>query len=144
MSRVNRRPVLCMGRTRTPARPDVVQESLWGTPVAAEQPPPGPAPINDLDLFTSVVKAATEPGYVLIGPAERVFLRDPSIARDMVVAVPRYESDTVSQLLGDGHLAVGGYHQVRTEGYGGWARAVLVPQPTHALLNRWAALHPLG
>ena len=96
--------------------------------------------VNDLDLVTSVVSSAQDPGYVVIGVSERVFLRDAS-RRGFVVTVPRYEADTVAQLLDTGHLRLGGTHLVSDGHQEGPARSVLVPAATRTLLARWTALH---
>lgn len=120
------------------------QQGLWG---AAEPVPVTPKAarraVHDMDLLASVVKSAIDPGYVLIGPAERVYLRDPT--RDGAVdPVPVYEADAVVQLLSSGHLKVGGAHRVRTAGREGHANAVLVPRDTKLMVRRWDALAPLG
>ena len=118
------------------------QSALWGPqePLA----PPAATPVaragsNDLDLFASVVKAATDPGYVVIGASERIFLRD-ATRPDHVNPVPRYEADTIGQMLDAGHLKVGGHHHVHHDKSEGPARSVLVPTATRAMGTRWAAL----
>ena len=128
-------------RRRTPA-----QGGLWGrqeplstTGTAAQRRPA----VNDLDLVASVIRSAEDPGYVLVGVGERVFLRDTTHARGFVVTVPRYEADTVSQLLDSGHLKTGGTHLVSDGHHEGPARSVLVTSATRALLARWTALTPL-
>jgi hypothetical protein len=60
-----------------------------------------------------------------------------------VVTVPRYEADTVAQLLDSGHLRLGGTHVVSDGHRDGPARSVLVTAATRALAARWAALTPL-
>lgn len=119
------------------------QSALWGP-----QEPLTPATTtavaragsNDLDLFASIVTAAIEPGYVVIGASERVFLRD-ATRPDHVNPVPRYEADTVGQMLDAGHLKLGGQHHVNHGTSQGFARSVLVPTATRAMVTRWAALH---
>ncbi len=125
------------------ARPPA-QVELWGRqePLPAAKSPRYTA-TNDVDLFASVVASAQDPGYVLVGPAERVMLRDPS-RKGLVVTVPRYEADTVAQLLDQGHLKVGGTHVVSDGRREGPARSVLVPAATRATLARWAALTPVA
>ena len=59
------------------------------------------------------------------------------------VTVPRYEADTVAQLLDTGHLRLGGTHVVSDGRHEGPARSVLVTTATRALVARWAALTPL-
>jgi hypothetical protein len=98
--------------------------------------------VNDLDLVTSVIRSAEDPGYVVIGVGERVYLRDPA-HKGFVAAVPRYEADTVAQLLDTGHLRLGGTHVVSDGRHEGPARSVLVPSATRAMLARWTALTPL-
>ena len=131
------------GRTRRPRPP--AQVGLWGRrePLPAARKAPGRAATNDLDLFASVVTSAQDPGYVLIGPAERVMLRDPTCGKTHVTTVPRYEADTVAQLLDAGHLKIGGTHVVTDGRREGPARSVLVPTATKAMVARWAALRPL-
>ncbi len=125
------------------ARPPA-QTGLWGRqePLPATKPSRSTS-INDLDLFASVVASARDPGYVLVGPAERVMLRDP-IHKGHVQSVPRYEADTVAQLLDTGHLKIGGTHVVSDGRREGMARSVLVPAATRATLARWAALTPIA
>ena len=132
---------------RTPA-----QGGLWGRqqPLATNAGTTGNttgktarrSPVNDLDLVTSVIRSATEPGYAVIGVSERVYSRDPH-RKGFVTAVPRYEADTVAQLLDTGHLKLGGTHVVSDGRHEGPARSVLVPAATRAMLARWAALTPL-
>jgi hypothetical protein len=125
-------------RRRAPA-----QGGLWGRPDALPTttgPKRRPA-LNDLDLVASVIRSAAEPGYVVVGVGERVLLRD-AARNGFVVSVPRYEADTVAQLLDTGHLKIGGTHVVSDGRHEGPARSVLVPTATRALLARWAALHP--
>jgi hypothetical protein len=78
---------------------------------------------------------------VVIGVAERVLLRD-ATRSGFVVSVPRYEADTVAQLLDTGHLRLGGTHVVSDGRHEGPARSVLVTTATRAMLARWAALQP--
>ena len=90
-----------------------------------------------------MIRSADEPGYVVVGPSERVFLRDPPAARASSSSVPRYEADTVAQLLDSGHLRLGGTHVVSDGRQEGPARSVLVTTATRAMVARWAALTPL-
>ena len=127
-------------------RRTTAQGGLWGR----QEPLPNTgttstrAVVNDLDLITSVIRSATDPGYVVVGVAERVYLRDTTRAKGFVVAVPRYEADTVAQLLDSGHLRLGGTHVVSDGRREGPARSVLVTTSTRALLARWANLTPLN
>lgn len=120
------------------------QEGLWGpsepTTPTTSSAAAGRGESNDLELFASVVKAATDPGYVVVGASERVFLRD-AARPGHVVPVPRYESDAVGQMLDAGHLKTGGTHHVTYGSTDGPARSLLVPAATRAMVNRWAALH---
>lgn len=126
-------------------RPTVpAQRGLWGHQEPLPAPKPAPTAINDIDLFVSVVKAAQEPGYVVIGPAEKVYRREPSTATDAVATVPRYESNMVSQMLDTGHLTIGGHHHVTYGDREGPARSVLVPARTRQMITRWANLRPLN
>ena len=113
------------------------QETLPDTTTAQRRPV-----VNDLDLITSVIRSADDPGYLVIGVGERVYLRDTTRGRGFVVSVPRYEADTVAQLLDSGHLRLGGTHLVSDGRREGPARSVLVTTATRALLAHWAALTP--
>jgi hypothetical protein len=99
--------------------------------------------INDLEMIRAVLLEAIRPGYVLIGPAERVYIRRPDLGPDQVTAVPRYEAGLVAQLLDARHLRVGGRHMVTVEDRTGPATSVLVPGRTRGLLARWDHLTPL-
>lgn len=98
----------------------------------------------EAELVVSVIRRARDPGYVLIGPSERVLIRDPGGGKGAVEAIPKYEQDTVTQLLTSGHLTVGGTHHVTYTGREGPARAVLVTKTARTLVDRWAALRPLN
>lgn len=89
-----------------------------------------------------MIRTATEPGYVVIGPAERVHVREPGSKHD-VRRVPAYEADTVAQLLDSGHLTIGGTHHVSVGRREGPARSVLVTKAAKSMIKRWGALHPL-
>jgi hypothetical protein len=89
-----------------------------------------------------VIATAQDPGYVVIGTTERVYLRDPA-RKHRVDPVPRYEADIIAQLLDDGHLKLGGIHLVTDGRREGPARSVLVATATRAMAARWAALHPV-
>lgn len=126
-------------------RAQPVQKALFGR----QQPLPAPSrklrPVtNDLDLVVSVIRRARDPGYVLVGPSERVLIRDPGGGKGAVEAVPKYEQDTVAQLLTSGHLTVGGTHHVLYGSREGPARAVLVTKAARTMVDRWAALRPLN
>ena len=134
-----------MSRRTRPA-----QTGLWGRQETLPAPTTrttarsaGRGAVNDLDLVASVVASAQDPGYVVIGASERVFLRDPS-RKGFVTTVPRYEADTVAQLLDHGQLRLGGTHVVSDGRHEGPARSVLVPTATRAMVARWAALAPLS
>lgn len=108
------------------------QDALFGDPAplptSASRAQAG---INDLDLVASVIRSAQDPGYVVVGPSERVFLRDPTgWPKGAVEPVPTYEQDTVRQLLASGHLRVGGVHRVHHGERDGPAYSVLVPKAT--------------
>lgn len=123
-----------------PAAP--AQKALWGRQEPLPVARPRPAESNDLDLFAAIVKTATDPGYVLIGPAEKPFVREPGTKRD-VVPVPRYEADAIAQMLAAGHLKTGGRHHVVYGNREGPAHSVLVPTATRSMVARWEALRRL-
>ncbi|MEJ3652540.1 hypothetical protein WEH80_06105 [Actinomycetes bacterium KLBMP 9759] len=125
------------------ARPKpAAQRGLWGRQQPLPDRPAAKTAINDLDLIHTVIAHATDPGYVLIGPAERVFTRDPA-TKDTVEPVPAYEQDAVAQLLGSGYLKVGGTHHVHYGRSDGPARSVLVAKAARSMLARWSALKPI-
>jgi hypothetical protein len=125
-------------RNRPPA-----QGGLWGRQeTLRDGRGPGYTASNDLDLFVAVAGTAIEPGYVLIGPTDGVFRRDPA-RKGHVGPVPRYEAAMVTQLLDSHHLTTGGTHQVTYGRQDGPARAVLVPRATRDQIDRWTHLHPL-
>src|SRR4051812_2554203 len=78
---------------------------------------------NDLDLFVAVAQTAMDPGYVLVGPADRVLRRDPSHP-GYVEPVASYEAAMVAQMLDGGHLKIGGTHPVTYGRREGPARSV--------------------
>lgn len=98
---------------------------------------------NDLDLVASVIATALDPGYVLIGPGEKPYRRDPA-RPGLVDPIPSYERDMIAQLLDTAHLTIGGTHHVQCGRRDGPARSVLVPKHARAMVERWAALHPLS
>jgi hypothetical protein len=126
-------------RSRPPAQAGLWgrQQPLTGTGKTAARPA-----INDLDLVASVIRSAHDPGYVVIGASERVFLRDPT-RKGHVQTVPRYEADTVAQLLDHGHLRLGGTHLVTDGHREGPARSVLVPAATKGDDRPLGRAHPL-
>ena len=130
--------------TRTSTGP--AQKALFGRQEPIRQPnKPSRPEINDPELVASVVRAALNRGYVLVGPAQRVHLRDPGETRKgaRVEPVPAYEQDAVHQLLEVGHLTTGGTHIVRAAGREGPAISVLVPKATRSMVTRWSHLVPL-
>lgn len=118
------------------------QQALFGRQEPLPTPRTHRHTTNDLDLVAAVVRLAADPGYVLIGPSERVYRRDPT-TKGAVEAVPAYEQEAVTQLLASGHLSIGGTHRVHHGGREGAASSVLVPKTTRAMVRRWAALQPI-
>jgi hypothetical protein len=114
------------------------QGGLWGR---QEMLPGGRAyhECNDIDLFVAVARTAMDPGYVVVGPAYRVFRRDPSHPGH-VEPVASYEAAMVAQMLDSGNLKIGGTHHVTYGRREGPARSVLVSQHTRTQLTRWANL----
>jgi hypothetical protein len=129
---------------RKPVGP--VQETLFGTAVPVQQTrTPDRAVTNDPELVASVVRSAMSRGYVLVGPAQRVYLREPGQTQKgaRVEPVSAYEQDAVHQLLDSGQLTTGGTHTVRRGRTEGPAHSVLVPKATQAMVTRWSNLRPL-
>ncbi|WP_094920321.1 hypothetical protein [Pseudonocardia sp. MH-G8] len=129
-------------RTAVPA-----QKALFGR----QEPVPGPgkaatSATNDPELIADVVRIATDPGYVVIGAAERVFRRADGTTQKggPVEPVPAYEQDVVRQLLSTGQLKTGGAHTVRHGGREGSGSSVLVPRATRDMVTRWSNLAPLN
>jgi hypothetical protein len=120
------------------------QEALFGDPATVEVPAQQRRAIssNDLDLMAGIIKTAADPGYMLVGPADRVFRSEPG-DQHSAEPVPRYEQDAVRQLLDAGHLTIGGAHTVTYGDRTGPAHSVLIPKVTRAMAARWAHLRPL-
>jgi hypothetical protein len=113
------------------------QGGLWG-PELVPDSPPARTETNDIELIADVIRAAIDPGYVLIGPARRVFRRvDGTHKGARVDTVPTYEQDAVHQSLDAGHLTVGGTHIVTYGGRQGPANSVLVRKSSRAMVTRW-------
>ena len=122
----------------------VVGVDLFGEPVKA------PAAVvasrqswgvNDRDLAESVLRTALGNGYAVIGQPMRVYR---CAGRGEIEAVPRYESDMVSDLIDRELLRVGGWHDYTCGRSAGRGRSVLVPRGTRTLLTRWATLKRLS
>jgi hypothetical protein len=119
------------------------QGGLWG-PQLVPDPPPTRAETNDVELIADVIRAATDPGYVLIGPAQRVFRRiDGTHKGARVETVPTYEQDAVHQCMDAGHLTVGGTHIVSYGDHQGPASSLLVRKSSRAMVNRWSSYRPV-
>ncbi len=125
------------------------QEALFGDPAT-----PVPAPeqrtdraSGDPDLIATVLRLAISPGYLLLGPAERVVrpLDGRVGVRGVDVdPVPAFEADTVAQLLDSHHLRLGGTRQVTCAGRVVAATSVTVPAAGRRLLDRWTTTHTVG
>jgi hypothetical protein len=90
------------------------QGGLWGDDVV----PAGLAavPINDVDRCRAVLETAGERGYVLVGMAERVYVRWLAVKREVDPA-PGYEATVLAQLLRQQPSAAR-WHRLSP---GGWA-----------------------
>jgi hypothetical protein len=91
---------------------------------------------QDMDLVISVIKAAKDPGYVVIGVAQRVYRRTDDGPYE-IDRVPQYEHDAVHQLIDTGLLKVGGGYTVNYHGREGRGNSILVPKTTVAKMRRW-------
>jgi hypothetical protein len=125
------------------------QEALFGDPAT-----PGPAreqradrSTTDPELIATVLRLAISPGYLLLGPAERVVrMLDGRVgARGVDVdPVPGFEADTVAQLLDSHYLRLGGTRQVTHAGRVVAATTVTVPTAGRRLLDRWTTTHTIA
>jgi hypothetical protein len=131
------------------------QLSIFDIPVTARSSPPPrrdqPAarPVrgltNDMDLIESVISAALEPGYVVIGPAERVWRRVASSdgrTDGRIERVPDYEDHAVHQLLDQALFTIGRALSVYGGAYEGRASMVCVSADTARMLRRWRSYLP--
>ncbi|MGQ0576743.1 MAG: hypothetical protein ACT4RN_21460 [Pseudonocardia sp.] len=120
------------------------QEALFGDPAAPASVPEQRADHGtaDPDLIATVLRLAVSPGYLLLGPAERVVRPldgRPGAHGVDVQAVPGFEADTVAQLLDARHLRLGGVRQVTHGGHLVAATTVTVSTAGRRLLDRWTA-----
>ena len=120
------------------------QGALFGDEFVPVQRGPVPmrAVTNDLDLIESVIATAADPGYLLVGNAERVYRRDPQQG-ERIERVPDYEDAAVHQLLHGRALSRGSREQVRYGRHEGAATAVTVPKATAQRAARWRAYQRL-
>ncbi len=123
------------------------QGALFGDPAPVATDSGGTASktaaaTQDVELVASVVRLAQDPGYRVVERSGRVFRVEPT-RTGAVEEVPRYEADTVGQLLDGGLLELGGTHTISHRGTTGPARSVLVPKRTREMATRWANLRPL-
>jgi hypothetical protein len=125
----------------TSQRQQAAQKALWGRQEPLTAPGRPAAATNDRDLIEAIIRHAQDPGYVLIGPAERVFSRDPA-RKAAVEQVPRRQQLRDGVLFVAGHLRIGSTHHVTYAGHDGPASSVLVPHATRHLADRWARLRP--
>ncbi len=105
--------------------------------VGAGQRPGRRPTCNDRELAESVLRAALSDGYAVVGHPVRVYR---CVGGAEIEAVPRYESETVLDLIERDVLRVGGWHEYTCGEFGGRGRSVVAPKQTCTLLNRWAAL----
>lgn len=105
-------------------------------PIQRQAPQAERAITNDMDLIESVIRAASDPGYFVIGPTDKVYRRD-ATRRDGIERVPRYEEDTVHQLIQQKLFRIGGSHEVTYGPYSGRANSILVNKKTVAMARRW-------
>jgi len=91
-----------------------------------------------MDLVEAVLKLAVQPGYLVIGHPETVWRRRARRSAETDRAAPDEEL-AVIQLLRNGLLTLGGYHQITHGRHDIRARAVLVLDSTRNLTRRLAA-----
>jgi hypothetical protein len=99
------RPLVVVGMTAHPDRHPLTpgQIGLFGGPGHEPDLPTTKAPVsriesNNVELMHTIAGNADRAGYLLTGPAERVYARDPD-RNGCGVRVPRWEEDAVHQLL---------------------------------------------
>ncbi|WP_146231345.1 hypothetical protein [Lentzea atacamensis] len=91
-------------------------------------------------MITEVLnRAVSDFGYVIAGPARRVYRR---VDKDHMKQVPAWELNAVLQLIDGGQLSVGGTHLLRCGAVRRSANSVLVSKSTRSMLSRWNALKP--
>ena len=116
-----------------------VQLGLFGGSTSAPAGSVSRVESNDVDLMHTVAANAVRCGYLLVGPAERVYScadgRDGEVQR-----VPRYEEDAVHQLLRRRWLTTGADHHVTCGAAALTGTAVLVPKDTRTRITRWEQL----
>ncbi|MYW97194.1 hypothetical protein G3I59_42920 [Amycolatopsis rubida] len=105
-----------------------------GDPVSTER---DRMPVNDMNLIEKVLDVAENTGYVLVGPAERVYRL---YARLAIESAPANEADAVHQLLDAKWLTKGGSHYYTCHGHSGPGSSVLVPRATKEKARHWRAL----
>lgn len=140
------RQLVVVRMTATHRQPDTAtQSALFGD----DKPVPTPRSADprdasqDPELIATVVKTATDPGYLLVEKSGRVFRIDPATPGVVTDAAARHEQDAVHQLVDSGHLTIGGTHHIHHRGHEGPARSVLVPKNTRDMVTRWDSLHPI-
>jgi hypothetical protein len=110
------------------------QPDLFGGVHTVDDQPHASREINDVDLIHTVAANAIRCGYVLVGAAERVYVRT---VGDEVARVPRYEEDAVHQLLRRRWLTTGASHALTCGAASLTGIALLVPKQTRAAVARW-------
>ena len=97
----------------------------------------GRPPVNDMALIERVLQVAENTGYVLVGPAERVYRL---VANKTIETAPMVEADAVHQLLDSKWLMKGGTHTYTCYGHSGPGNSVLVPKATKVKARMWRSL----
>ena len=135
--------------TRRTAPPDDGQFDLLGaTDPAPTTSPSGPAAgssdrgeTNDMELIHTVVTTAMRGLYVTAGVTERAYALTDGPDGETVARLPRFEEDTVHQLLARGWLRVGtGSKHVRCGASRFAAAKLLVPKHARTAVTRWSSL----
>lgn len=111
---------------------------LFGNELTATVPvETGRPPVNDMNLIERVLQVAENTGYVLVGPAERVYRL---VANKAIETAPLVEADAVHQLLDSKWLTKGGTHTYTCHGHAGPGNSVLVPKATKDKARKWRSL----
>ncbi len=95
--------------------------------------------LDELAQLEHAVTTAADPGYVLIGPGDKVYRRDPDTGPRAVVPVGWVEGDTVINLLDHRHLlsSASARHRVEIDGEPTHGHEIRPRPRVRDLVRRW-------